>query len=196
MLHKGEFALLAIFGAASGCATVVDPRNHAYYLMGREHNIDACYINWAAALNLRSRKGWLDISIQAESDLKWLTVCIETAARTALLTRGPVNVLKLEEHQDENVYRDQIAARIGRKRLRHFVAEKFPEFRIRGEQNPEEEVVLRDKSELSRILGGAVWDREYYASGKHVAVVSGRDNRRNVRPAGADSGGGRWWSPG
>lgn len=198
-IRAEERALLAIFGAASGCATVVDARRRTFFIIGREHNIEACYINWASTDNLRNNAQWADAAMGSGKRVTWLAHEAERAARNALFGKGTINVLKPADQQDAHTYRAQIAMRIGRSRLRHFVAEKFPDLRVRGEQDAKDEVVLRGRKSPGpfggMIIGGAVWDREHYASGRHVAEALGHAPRNNQRPSGADSGGGRWWDP-
>jgi len=198
-IRAEERALLAIFGAASGCATVVDARRRTFFILGREHNIDACYINWASTHNLRNNDQWADAALGSGKRVTWMAHEAELAARNALFGKGTINVLKPADQQDSHIYRAQIAARIGRPRLRHFVAEKFPDLRVRGDQDAKDEVVLRSRRSLGpfggMIIGGAVWDREHYAFGMHVVEALGHALRRNPLPSGADSGGGRWWDP-
>ena len=199
VIRAEERALLAIFGAASGCATVIDTHWKVYFILGREHNVEACYTNWASTHNLRNNEHWKSAATDSGKRITWLAHEAEQSARNALFGKGIVNVLKTEDQQDAHIYRKQIAARIGRQRLLHFVAEKFPDLRVRGEQHAHDEVVLRSRTSSHPrgwlILGGAVWGREHYATGMHVAEALGTAARNNVRPGGANSGGGRWWDP-
>jgi hypothetical protein len=199
-VRPGERALLSIFGAASGCATVVDLLWNQHFILGREHNITACYKNWAASHNLRAFMHWKAMAKSDESKLDWFESEMERAARGALFSESHVNVLKTDEQQDVQVYRKQIARRISKDRLRHFVAEKFPTARTRGGLNDtSEEVVLVGRTTSPNrglVIGGAVWDREHFASGKHVVDARQAPSpRHRWRPSGADDGGGRWWSP-
>jgi hypothetical protein len=196
IMRKAERALFSIFGAASGCATVVSSQWNQHFIIGREHSAEALYTNWQAALNIRSSKHWRAMATMTQSRLTWFESQMEMAARNALFCHGQVNVLKTDDQQDVNVYRAQIETRISRDRLRHFVAEKFPSLRIRNAGTADEEVVLRSRTDEGLILGGAVWGREYFANGSHLISATMTLPKVRVRPPGADTGGGRWWYPG